>query len=108
MFDSKLLPAPDEFGTFMHPDIPMNFEEWDDFFPNCSHNIEVVSFVDEQPQYLTKEPINGIRRFKSIDTEEYIKIIKLWKPPVPKGNNWQLIAKITCETGPIAFFAQPK
>lgn len=110
MFDSKILPKSDEYGTFMHPDIPENFMEWDDFFPNCGFNIICLRFLEEFSEYgYYKNPDQPLFFDSSkCHWDKRTDLMNGWIPPFPSGNDWQMIAKIWCENGPIAFFAQPK
>lgn len=110
MFNIELLPEPDDNGVFSHPDIPYSFMEWDDFFPNCGFNIKFVRFLDEFPEYGYYKDPNKPLYFDSskCSWEKRTDLMKHWNPPVPDGDNWQIISKHWCEWGPTAFFAQPK
>jgi hypothetical protein len=98
MFEPEKLPQPDEYGYFFHPDIPGE-EESDDvraMLRKLGYRAAVVQFEYDAPDevcddYYEREDQTAVGR---------------WKPTVPDGDGWQLVAKYDTEDGPCALFVQ--
>jgi len=96
-FDPARLPASDEMGFFMHPDVPGETE---------SDNVAIM---------LRKMGFEHVAALMSYDEpdlyEEWIEnekgtAVLRWVPIPPTGDGWTLVAKFDTEYGPCALFVR--
>jgi hypothetical protein len=101
MFELSRLPAPDEYGFFIHPDLLdliNDDEEAIDFSKLAKYEVHTVSFDFDAPEALTD-------RF--YDEGDMTAVAK-WAPTVPDATGtWALIAKVDAEDSPFAIFVKP-
>lgn len=98
MFEPEKLPAPDESGFFLHPDIPGESED-EDVCRLCleqGYEAAAVAMDTDAPDladcYFENEDESAVSR---------------WVPTEPLGKGWLLVAKYDTEDGPCAMFVRP-
>ena len=96
MFEPEKLPAPDDVGLFVHPDIPG--DEGDNVTDLCKalgFKVAVVSMEDDAPELSDAWHETGDMTAPARWT------------PTPPGEGWILVAKYDTEDGPYAMFVTP-
>lgn len=93
LFSPERLPPPDEYGFFVHPDLPCDDEDED----VGGFDIAFVGMEYDAPgladEYVDDEDMTAPTR---------------WTPTPPKGDGWMLAAKYDTEDGPYALFVRPR
>lgn len=98
MFEPEKLPAPDEMGFFLHPDIPGG-GEGDDVRALCDavgFTVNAISMEIDAPELCDAW------------FDEDMTAPTRWAPTPPNGVGWMLVAKYDTEEGPCVLFVQPK
>lgn len=97
MFEPEKLPPPDEYGFFVHPDIPDD-EDSDDvraLYLALGFDAACVGMEYDAPGCLDEY----------VDDEDMTAPTR-WTPTPPKGEGWMLVAKYDTEDGPYAMFVR--
>lgn len=94
LFAPERLPARDEYGYMMHPDVPRprDEESWEAMAEACAA-------LGWEADYVRGDEI------VNEDTGEYDAMT--WKPEPPYGGGWRLVAIYDTEDGPCAMFVRP-
>ena len=103
-FDPARLPAPDEIGFFMHPDVP-GADEGDDIatmirdmgFEFCLVDFDSDGDEDDVHAWW----------FDGLTNEDMKSCMNRWNPTPPDGEGWILVSKHDTEDGPHALFVRP-
>lgn len=100
LFHPSRLPAPDEMGFFVHPDVPGE-DESDDvagMLAALGYEWSIVDFADDA----TGGQVDMWYASMSRD------IVIQWTPSHPPGEGWILAAKTDTENGLVALFVRPQ
>jgi len=96
-FDPARLPAPDEMGFFMHPDVPGEAES-----DNVAIMLHKMGFEHVAALMSYDEPdLYG----EWIENEKGTAVLR-WVPIPPNGDGWIFVAKFDTEYGPCALFVR--
>lgn len=98
LFDVAKLPAPDEMGFFIHPDVPGTDEGHNSaaLCEDLGYVSAAVFMEDDAPEEL----------FEAWSEQEDQSSPARWMPTPPKGDGWILVAKFDTESGPCAMFVK--
>ncbi len=104
-FDPQRLPGPNEWGLFMHPDVPCADDE-----KGLDLAINAMGFESIQLRFdCDAKHENYLRWFgsSSYHTEESMKeIMDAWNPTCPDGDGWILAGKFDTDDEPVALFVR--
>ncbi len=99
LFAPERLPQPDEYGFFLHPDIPDTKEDESIVSPLKALGYEAafVGMDVDAPEALIDDYFD----------KNDLSAVKRWTPTRPQGEGWTLVAKYDTEDGPYAMFVRP-
>ena len=102
-FDPARLPAPDEMGFFMHPDVPGE-DESDDIATMIFEMGFELSLVDFDSDGDEGDVQSWWFSHDGLTNENMKSIMERWIPTPPSGDGWILVSKHDTEDGPSALF----
>ena len=103
-FDPARLPEPDEFGFFVHPDMP-----GDDESDDVSAMLRETGFEFSTVCFDIDADESDADAWFSDDlpADEMKAIMMRWHPTPPQGEGWISAAKYDTDSGPLALFVRP-
>lgn len=105
-FDPARLPAPDEIGFFMHPDVPGD-DESDDVATMIREMGFEFSLVDFDSDGDEDDVHAWWFAHDGLTNEDMKSCMDRWNPTPPDGEGWILVSKHDTEDGPHALFVRP-
>ena len=103
LFDISRMPAPDEYGFFVHPDVPEDKENPDNEGFDVAAALKAMGYEWHVVEFEFDAPDALIEAYFEKDD---LTATRSWQPTKPDGDGWILVVKGDADGGPWALFVR--